>query len=260
MSFLAVIPLEYSCLDGESPENVIKFFRKKISQEDNALQYYIDLQDFLKTWCVSNPRKAKQMVKEHCLKQLIGTYIRADDGSLKNVFEEVRIEDEMLSVWISARAMPYLINVHLSDGGFTYRVPIELLKPFRSVYTVKLFERLVRFSDTGTLYLTPSSLKDITGAKSSDYPTLKRDVLLKAERELLKYGLLKREFRLKTEKNGRKVSKIKLDFVLADHVRPPRDNITKTNNSPDITNQSPVGIRLPRFEAINQESAFNEAY
>ncbi|EGR2229337.1 TPA: replication initiation protein [Vibrio parahaemolyticus] len=226
MSFLAVIPLDYACLEDETPENVIKYFRKKLTQDEDSLRFFIDFKDFLSSWELANPRKAKQMVKEHCLKELITTHIRCDDSTLRSVFEEVKTVDDTIVVWLNARAMPFLINAHLAKTGFMYRIPIELLKPFRSVYTVKIFERLVRFSDTGVLYMTPQSLKKLTDCKSEDYSTLRRDVLMKAEKELIKYGLLKKKFDIKTEKSGRKVSRIIIEFELTDKVRPPKEDLS----------------------------------
>ncbi|KDM90940.1 replication initiation protein [Photobacterium galatheae] len=242
MSFLAVIPLDYACLENESAENVIKYFRKKLTQDENALRFFIDFKDFLSSWELANPRKAKQMVKEHCLKELITTHIRCDDSSLRSVFEEVKTIDDTIVVWLNARAMPFLINAHLAKTGFMYRIPIELLKPFRSVYTVKMFERLIRFSDTGVLYMTPQSLKRLTDCKSEDYSTLRRDVLLKAEKELIKYGLLKKKFDIKTEKTGRKVSKIILEFELADTVRPPKEDFAHFTGNEDDFHEDQVLI------------------
>lgn len=218
MSFLAVIPLDYKNLEYETEENIIKFFRKKLSNDSDALRYFIDLKDFLLTWDLPNPRKAKQLIKANIVNRLITTNIRCDDLSARSVFEEVKPEDEMIAVWLNAKAMPFLINAHVAKDGFISPMPIELLKPFRSVYTLKLFEQLVRFRATGKLYFSIESLKELTGCKSVEYSAIKRDVLIKAEKELLKYGLIDEKFKVITKKNGNKVSKIEITFKLTDKV------------------------------------------
>lgn len=222
MSFLAVVPLDYKILEGESDESVIKFFRKKLSNDENALRYFIDFKDFTSVWSMTNnQRKMKQSLKANLLNQMIMTYIRLDDKSLRSIFEEVSDAGDMLCVHLSPRAMPLLINAHLCDGGFTRPLPVELLKPFRSVYTAKLFERLVRFHDTGKLVMSIETIQDVTGCKSADFSTIRRDVIKKAEAELLKYELLQEPFVIKAHKSGRKVTKVEIFFKLTEKVTPP---------------------------------------
>ena len=220
MSFLAVIPLEYTCLEGETDDTVIKYFRRKTVSDENSLRYFIDIRDFVSCWSVTNNyRKMKQTIKSNIIKELISTNIRCDDHNLRSIFEEVSVVGDMISVYLSPRAMPFLINAHLCNGGFIRPLPVELLKPFRSVYAAKMFERLVRFQDTGRLMLTLHSIQDITGCKSADYSTIRRDVIKKTETELLKYDLIKNKFNIKIQKVGRKVTNIEIFFELTEAVK-----------------------------------------
>lgn len=234
MSFLSVVPLHYPHLDSEPSEEITKYFRTMLSQDEDALLFYIDIADYISAWKLPNHRKVKAMMKEHILKELITSYIRCDDSMLVGVFESVRLNDSLIQVWLNPKAMPYLINAHLTREGFASSVPIELLQPFRSVYTAKIFERLVRFADTGVLYLTPESICDITRCKSASYGVIKRDVLLKAEKELLKCKLLVKNFVIDETRVGNKVKNIKLSFKLSSKVRPSKLDALEESANEDV--------------------------
>lgn len=220
MSFLSVVPLHYPCLESESSKEIVKYFRNMLNQDENSLRFYIDIKDYISAWNLPHPSKAKAMVKQHVLNELIATHIRCDDDTLISVFEQVGGGGTMIKVWLNPKAMPYLINAHLTKSGFMSPIAIELLQPFRSVYTAKIFERLIRFSDTGTLIFTPEGICEFTNSKSRSYGVIKRDILLKAEKELLKYKLLEKKFDITEIKSGNKVKRVRISFSLTKKARP----------------------------------------
>ena len=237
MSFLSVVPLHYPSLESEEAPEIVRYFRNMMNQDENALLFYIDINDYISARNLPHPSKVRATVKQHVLKQLLTTTIQCDDDTLVSVFEQVSFGDSIIKVWLNAKALPYLINAHLASSGFTCPITIELLQPFRSVYTAKLFERMVRFADTGQLFLTPESIIEITGCKTASYGAIKRDVLLKAEKELLKCKMLTEKLTIKETKVGNRVKSVKVHFSLASKILPNKVGFDDVANDDEAQGQ-----------------------
>lgn len=182
MSFLAVVDLIYPDLELSNHEDIISYFHEKLANKPDYLNHAIDYGDFAEAWNVKNPKSNKQNIKKLAESYLIQSSIRSNN-SLVQLFAEAILEDDKIRVMLNPRAMPYLLNAHRTKDGFISPVPLKYFHSFRSTITAKLFERMLRFIDSGVLYFTEESLKKYTGSSSSEYKALKRDVLVKAKKE-----------------------------------------------------------------------------
>lgn len=185
MSFLAVTDLNFNDLDQVSHEGVIDFFNKKVAQKSDYLSCTVFYSDFVEAWNVKNPKSNKQSLKALAESLLIQSSIK-DGKTLTPLFSRADLEDDEFRILLNPSAMPYLLNAYRTKEGFISPIPLKYFQNFRSTITAKLFERMLRFIDTGVLYFTPETLRDYTGCKSSEYKAIKRDVLQKAKKEFEK--------------------------------------------------------------------------
>lgn len=229
MSFLAAVDMNFPDLEELDRDEIVDFFNKQVADNPRYLDCKVNYTDFVAAWNVKNPKSDKQYLKNLSEKLLIQSSIK-DGKSLITLFSEAEFEDNEIKVLLNPRSMPYLLNAHRTKEGFISPVPLRYFQNFRSTITAKLFERMLRFVDTGQLYFTPERLKEYTGCKSSEYKILKRDVLNKAKKEFEKLDFIEL-FEITEEYSGtgrgKQVKRIIINYSMPEILKLKKANIEK---------------------------------
>ena len=227
MSFLAAVDMNFPDLEELDRDEIVDFFNKQVADNPRYLDCKVSYTDFVAAWNVKNPKSDKQYLKNLSEKFLIQSSIK-DGKSLITLFSEAEFEDNEIKVLLNPRSMPYLLNAHRTKEGFISPVPLRYFQNFRSTITAKLFERMLRFVDTGQLYFTPERLKEYTGCKSSEYKILKRDVLNKAKKEFEKLDFIE-SFEITEEYSGtgrgKQVKRIIINYSMPEILKLKKANI-----------------------------------
>lgn len=222
MSFLAIVDFSFLDLEVESVRGVVDFFNKAVAENQDALFCSFDYIDFVDAWAVASSRRTKKHLKDLSQKLLLQCFIKEGD-ELISLFSRAILCEDKIKVWLNPFAMPYLLNAHKASSGFISPIPLMYFRTFKSTATAKIFERMLRFIDTGTLYLTLDSIREITGSKSEEYKSIKRDVLLKAKTELEALSFVER-FDITEKKEGRRVKSVVISFSMPEIKRLKRKN------------------------------------
>lgn len=219
---LAFAELKYPDLTELTESEIVTYFKKKDLENPDFLKTYVSVDEYARFWGGNNQRKARFDIKNFVNKAKVAEFVLSASINpidaperFISVFSEIEIEGDRIAAWFNPNIMPFLINPTLNEQGFT-RTLLVLLQPLRSVATVKLFNQLVRFKDKGVLYLTPKKLQGLVQSKSDNFNVLNRDVIKKAEKDLLAQGLItKKGFTvIPTKKDGKKIISFSIMFEL----------------------------------------------
>lgn len=215
LTALAQYDFDFPELEKADEREMHKYFSLAQANEPDALKVRLSIKDTFAAWKVNSPYRARQHIAEHISKNLLTCHINGED-ELIPLFSSISnklIDGDYLDLWFNHRSMPYLINAHLDTSGFITAIPIKYFHGLRSVMTMKLYEKMLRFIDTGQVIFTPESLRTHTGTNSKDYFALKRNVINKAKAEIEKMEHVN-SFQIIEEKCGRKVKVIKIKFSM----------------------------------------------
>lgn len=223
---LALAELKYPDLTELTESEIVTYFKKRDLENPDFLKTYVSIDDYAKFWGGNNQRKARFDIKSFVNKAKVAEFVLSasinpidSPDRFISVFSEISIEGDRIAAWFNPSVMPFLINPTQNEQGFT-RTLLVLLQPLRSVATVKLFNQLVRFKDNGVLFLTPKKLQGLVQSKSDNYNVLNRDVIKKAEKDLIAQGLItKKGFTVTPiKKDGKKILSFSIKFELTNKV------------------------------------------
>ena len=127
--------------------------------------------------------------------------------------EEYESHDGYVTIHFSEKIAPYLVHL---EGLFT-SYTIKQVAGLRSVYSIRLFEMLMRFKDTGFLTITLDDFKDrLEISKKYKWHDTKKRVIEPAIKELKARGQLDIEF--VPIKKGRAVTGIEFFFQQTEQI------------------------------------------
>ena len=223
---LALAELKYPDLTELTETEIVTYFKKMDLENPDFLKTYVSIDDYAKFWGGNNQRKARFDIKSFVNKAKVAEFVLSASINPVNhparfisVFSEISVEDDRIAAWFNPSVMPFLINPTLNQLGFTRTLLVQL-QPLRSVATVKLFNQMVRFKDSSVLYLTPKKLQALVQSKTNNFNVLNRDVIKKAERDLVTQGLItKNGLRVvPIKKEGKKIISFSVQFELTPRV------------------------------------------
>ena len=218
---LSLAELKYPDLVNLSESEIVTYFKKQDLENPDFLKTYVSIDDYAKFWGGKNQRKARFDIKSFVNKAKVAEFVLSasvnpvDSDRFISVFSEIAIHGDRIAAWFNPSVMPFLINPTRNQQGFTRTLLVQL-QPLRSVATAKLFNQLLRFKDNGVLYLTPKKLQALVQSKTDNFNVLNRDVIKKAERDLVTQGLITKSGLsvVPVKKEGKKIISFSIRFKL----------------------------------------------
>jgi plasmid replication initiation protein len=212
-------------------------------------------------------KNAYSFLKKAC-KKLMKTSVNIEKVDLKQIWEinvcshAVYNENEgSITVMFTDSIMPYLSQVR--DQFVIYN--LKEVSNFKSIHSIRLYEQIQQFKDTGYFVKSLSQLRNIfaVGNKYKNYNDLKKKTFAHAVKEINKHYHIDLDFQ--EIKEGRKVAAIKFTFKKTKIAKRYRQDGTYTNEYikpkekskyPDIVLEGQLSFEE---KTQNQEQAGNAA-
>lgn len=213
-------------------------------------------------------KNAYSFLKKAC-KKLMKTSVNIEKVDLKQIWEinvcshAVYNENEgSITVMFTDSIMPYLSQVR--NQFVIYN--LKEVSNFKSIHSIRLYEQIQQFKDTGYFVKSLSQLRNIfaVGNKYKNYNDLKKYTFAHAVKEINKHYHIDLDFQ--EIKEGRKVVAIKFTFNKTKIARRYRQDGSYTNEYikpkekskyPDIVLEGQLSFE---DKARNQEQAGNAAF
>jgi plasmid replication initiation protein len=176
-------------------------------------------------------KNAYSFLKKAC-KKLMKTSVNIEKVDLKQIWEinvcshAVYNENEgSITVMFTDSIMPYLSQVR--DQFVIYN--LKEVSNFKSIHSIRLYEQIQQFKDTGYFVKSLSQLRNIfaVGNKYKNYNDLKKKTFAHAVKEINKHYHIDLDFQ--EIKEGRKVATIKFTFNKTKIAKRYRQDGTYTN-------------------------------
>jgi len=176
-------------------------------------------------------KNAYSFLKKAC-KKLMKTSVNIEKVDLKQIWEinvcshAVYNENEgSITVMFTDSIMPYLSQVR--DQFVIYN--LKEVSNFKSIHSIRLYEQIQQFKDTGYFVKSLSQLRNIfaVGNKYKNYNDLKKKTFAHAVKEINKHYHIDLDFQ--EIKEGRKVAAIKFTFNKTKIAKRYRQDGTYTN-------------------------------
>lgn len=176
-------------------------------------------------------KNAYSFLKKAC-KKLMKTSVNIEKVDLKQIWEinvcshAVYNENEgSITVMFTDSIMPYLSQVR--DQFVIYN--LKEVSNFKSIHSIRLYEQIQQFKDTGYFVKSLSQLRNIfaVGNKYKNYNDLKKYTFSHAVKEINKHYHIDLDFQ--EVKEGRKVAAIKFTFNKTKIAKRYRQDGTYTN-------------------------------